>query len=135
MSVTTSARMNPDQFGAQIPGGAYSKTGARLQDAAPKTISANGMTDAALQTAINTATAAFIDREANAAALVTKGAAALTANATYLASAAYPTGTALTTTQLTTIVRAQRVQIDLLTKECNALIRLALSLLDTVSDT
>lgn len=78
---------------------------------------------------------AFVTGQTNKASLATKGAAALTGNATYLASAAYPAGTALTTTQLTTIVRAQRAQIDLLTKQCNTLIRLALGILDDVSNT
>lgn len=71
----------------------------------------------------------------NEGVLKSKAQAALTANATYLTSAAYPAGAALTTTQLTTIIRAQRSQIDLLTRQCNSLIRLALGLLDDVSNT
>ena len=71
----------------------------------------------------------------NEGVLKSKAQAALTANATYFAAAAYPAGAALTTTQLTTIVRAQRVQIDILTRENNAIIRLLLGALDDVSGT
>lgn len=122
MSVTTSARMNPDQFGTQIPGGAYSKTGARLQDAVPKTITVDTMTDAALQTAINTAAAAFIDRDANATSLATRASNALAANTAFLALP-IPTNPQVL------------AQVQLLSKECSAIIRLLLGQLDDISGT
>lgn len=73
--------------------------------------------------------------EANRATLTTKGQQALATNGTYLGAAAIPAGAALTTTQLTTVVRALRAQTDALARQNNALIRLTLSRLDDISDT
>ncbi len=122
MSVTTSVRMNDDQFGAQIPGGAWSKTGARLQDAASKTIIVVGMTDQALQTAINTAAAAFVDREANVATLLSKASTALATNATFLG--------------LGSPTNAQTLaQVQALTRQVNALIKLQIGQFDDTTGT
>lgn len=71
----------------------------------------------------------------NGDALRAKAQAALATNATYLAHAALPAGTALTTTQLTTIVRLLAAEVDSLAKQNNALIRLVGDFLDSVSDT
>lgn len=114
--------MNTNTFGALIPGGAWSKTGAPLEEAASKTISVDGMTDASLQTTIDTAAAAFVDREANASDLTTKATTALTTNATFLALA-NPT-TALTL-----------AQVKALTRQMNALIRMTLGQLDDTAGT
>lgn len=133
MSVTTSARMNPKEFASRVPGGAYSWTGGRLQDATAKTISVEGMTDAALQSAINAAAAVFVDYEANGAAVTARIAAAITANIavlalpdptpgnnTYLGLAAIPAGT-LTAAVLGNQLRPVRLQVDALTRQNNAL--------------
>lgn len=69
-----------------------------------------------------------------AAVLAEKAQAALTTNSAYLAHAAIPGGT-LTAAQLSVIVRTLSDQVDTLTKECTALIRLATSLLDSTSGT
>lgn len=70
--------------------------------------------------------AAMLSRQA----LIDKATAALVNNAAYLAQPALPAGTALTTTQLTTAMRIMRAQIDALTRQTNALIRLQLGEMD-----
>jgi len=80
---------------------------------------------AALQPILNAeaaAAAAQASQAANAASLQGKAQAALAANSTFQAIAS-PTNAQVL------------AQVQLLTKECNALIRLALNLLDTTSDT
>lgn len=72
---------------------------------------------------------------ANQDTLVGKAQAALTANATSLAAAAIPAGAALTTTQLTTVVRALRLQVDALTRQNNALIKFLLNDFSSTADT
>lgn len=87
------------------------------------------------ETAEVQARAAAQTAEANGESLRTKAQTALTANQTYLGLAALPAGSALTTTQLTTAVRALRSQVDALTRQNNALIRLTLQQLNDISDT
>lgn len=70
----------------------------------------------------------------NRPVLETKAAQALATNATYLAQPAIPAG-ALTNTQRDQALRVIRAQVDALTKETNALIRLAIGRLDSVDGT
>ena len=83
--------------------------------------------------AASAATAAQL--AANADTLRTRASAALGVNTTYLGHAALPAGASLTTTQLTTAVRLLIGQVDALTKQNNALIRLTAVLLNDISDT
>jgi hypothetical protein len=69
----------------------------------------------------------------NANTLRTKAVQALTVNAAYLAQPAIPASP--TNAQLIAAVKILRDQLDTVTKENNALIRLSLNLLDDVSDT
>lgn len=72
---------------------------------------------------------------ANRETLVGKAQAALAANSTSLAAAAIPAGAALTTTQLTTVVRALRAQVDALTRQNDAIIRFLLADFTSTIDT
>lgn len=71
-----------------------------------------------------------VTEAANAARLRAKADLALRANATYLSHAPVPSGT-LTAAVLSGIVRQLTDQVDLLTRQAQALIRLQLDQLDT----
>lgn len=134
--------MNPNHLGRQIQT-ALSLTSPPTVDISPTQIIVTHANVAeANRAAIQTLISAYVFSAAEAAlppgnegVFKSKAQAALTSNGTYLAATAYPAGAALTTTQLTTIVRAQRSQIDLLTRQVNALMRLEIGQLDDVSGT
>lgn len=128
MSVTTSAPLNADQLQVALPAGVAFYVGggttAEIQQLPlplPKTIVAT-TDDATLQAAITTAAGLFIDRAANRGALTAKAQNALANNATFLGIAS-PT-------------QAQAIaQVQALTRQVNALIRLALNALDSTANT
>ena len=72
--------------------------------------------------------------ETNVKAIVAKARQALVSNATYLALPAIPAGT-LTAAQLSTIVRQLRDQLDVVTRQDNAIIRVLLGAVDDITDT
>lgn len=74
------------------------------------------------------------DSVVNDIALRQKAAAALNANRTYLGHAAVPAGN-LTVAQSSAAIRQLTDQVDALTRQNQALIRLALNLLADISDT
>lgn len=76
----------------------------------------------------------FTDARNNRANLVQKAQQALTVNQAYLGHAAIPAGT-LTTAQLSNIARQLSDQLDNITKECSAVIRLLLGQLDSTAGT
>lgn len=125
MTVVTSARLNRDQVQAQLGAGTFTTDlvgEVWLPTTNPKTLTAVGTTDGALQTAVTAAAAAFVDYTANAATLTSRAQTALAVNATFLALASPSAAQTL-------------AQVQALTKECSALIRLATSLLDSTSGT
>lgn len=69
---------------------------------------------------------------ANETTLGQRATAALAANVAYLGHAAIPAGT-LTAAQLSTVVRTMSDQVDALTRQVDALIRLTLRVLDSTS--
>lgn len=123
MSVTTSQRLNQDTFGSLIPAGTtYGWTGASLESSEAKTITLKGGDDQQLSAAINSAAAQFVDRDANAASLRAKAQQALTVNATFLV--------------LPSPTNAQTLaQVQALTKENSAIIRLLLGQFDSTAGT
>lgn len=122
MSVTTSARINGDQVAAALPAGAtFTSNGADLPSTGSKILTGIGCTDAQLTTAINTAAAAFIDRDANQATLTSRAQTALTNNATFLAINNPTTAQAIT-------------QVKALTRQVDGIIRLLLDQVDSLSD-
>lgn len=123
MSVTTSQRINQDKLEALLPTGAsVSWTGPRLSETGEKVLTGIGVDDAALQTAVTAAAAAFVDRDSNRATIAAKAKQALDANDTFLAVAT-PTNA-----QILAQVRA-------VTRECSALIRLVLDEVETTGGT
>lgn len=118
MSVTTTARINPDKLQAALPAGAsYSSLGVPLDEAGSKTIRANGADDATLQAAIASAASAFVDYDGADATLRQQAQQALGANRTYIGLAS-PTAA------------QTAAQVKALSRQNNALIRLLLGLLD-----
>jgi F0F1-type ATP synthase epsilon subunit len=122
MSVQTSARFNVDTLHAALPAGTLKVLGADATVAAPKAVSHSAVDDATLQAAIDAAAGQFVDRVANQATLQQRAQTAFAANATYLAIA---TPNAAQTT----------AQVQRLTRECTALIRMLLGQVDDTSGT
>lgn len=123
MSVTTSSRINLDQLIADLPAGtSITWTGPPLEAVGTKVITPVGTTDAILQTAVTAAAASFVDLQANLQSLLQKAQTALTANQTYLGIAS-PSN-------------AQVVaQVAALTRQVNALIRMAANQLSSTTGT
>jgi hypothetical protein len=123
MSVTISERLNGDQLQAHLPAGiAFSAFGGALDSTDEKTIVAEGIDDAALQAAIDAAVAAYVDFVANLTALLQKARNALANNAAFLA---IPSPT-----------NAQAVaQVQALSKQMDAVVRVVAGLFDSTSGT
>lgn len=122
MSITTSQRLNGDQVAAGLPTGAgFSSDGADLDSSGSKTLTGIGCTDAQLQSAVTSAAAAFVDRDANQATLTSRAQTALTNNATFLAINNPTTAQAVT-------------QVKALTRQVNGLLRFLLNEFDSISD-
>lgn len=122
MSVTTTAKFNTDVLVALLPAnGVLSVTGS-ASSTATKTVGHSAATDQQITDAIATASTQFVDRDANGASLRDRAQQALAANATFLAIA--------TPTNAQVVAQVQR-----LTRENNALIRLAVGALDDISNT
>lgn len=149
MSVTTSKRINRDRLISQLPGVALTIVGAELEDAAQKTITAEGFADPQLTAAVDAAAAAFVDYDNNRAVLAAKAVAALTSNATFLALPDPTTGNTTylaignpNNAQVVAQVRAltqqsnaYAAQLIALTKQMDVLIRLAANRLDSAAGT
>ena len=122
MSVVTNQRLNVDRLQAALPSDAtFGWAGPPLEAVGSKEITAS-VDDATLQAAVAQAAAQFVDRDGNRTLLFQRAQAALAVNADFLA--------------LGSPTNAQTLaQVRAVTKECSALIRLLLGLLDETSGT
>lgn len=119
MTVTTSAKFNPDALQSALPVGAsFSTVGGDLTAAVSKTVTFFGCTDAQGQTAITSASSAFVDRAANLATLQTQATNALATNRTYAALAS--PSTAQNTAEIKALAQQMNVVIRLLLNQLDA---------------
>lgn len=121
MSITTTGPVNLDQLHAALPPCVLATTGDLTAAGATIECPSGVVTDAEISAALATIVYAP-PPNVNAATLIAKGANAISSNLTYLAVASPTTAQAA-------------AQIAALTRQVDALIRLACSLLDSTSGT